>query len=561
MAPAFDPKMIEEFQKGIRTRDIERVQTALDAGVDPSTPIDGHHPLLLLLYVEYSRSQAKVEGKMSYEQFHESSSKLVELLLARGVKLVEEEKYATGGHQYLVDKLLSSPRLADVSTVVLHAISQSLAEKGCAYQPDTNRFIIAHLIDVARKGDDYKAHITNALNMLETVHKIVRQRLEIPQEGSIEHALVTRYNNQLDYWTHAFERPPLRRVFAEMELGNPDLPPSAASGRTEARPQAKAKAKAEENMSQFVKVLPKKSPQQVLADMDELVGMEEAKGEARALVLRSQFDAARKVGGLKITPQVMHTVLEGNPGTGKTTVARHRAELLHSLGLAGNRYVEISRENMVGQFVGHTEKNMTDLFNQADVIFIDEAYNLVGDKNSKVDFGNRVVDALMNALENRRDKLTIFFAGYPKEMEEFLASNPGLKSRITHYQHLPDYSTEELGKIMDGLLKKAGMKMESDAREYALTQLEAAKNAMGPRDFGNARIVRTLVEQLPNKMAERLFSQEGREMTSGLLVVPGPEELSTVKLADVKALNLKEKMGVKAPGRKVVGFKGSWSTS
>ncbi|MCE9507398.1 MAG: AAA family ATPase [Alphaproteobacteria bacterium] len=546
MAAGFNPKMIEEFQKGILARDIERVQKAIDAGVPPSTFINGHHPLELLLHVDYAADKMN----MTAEQFHQRGAELVDLLLDHGVKLVEEEKYATTNCQYLADRFLISKRLADLSTVLIHAISQSLEENGFPYEPDTNGFV-AHYLDYvgAKKGDDLKFHVTNALKQLESAHDTVRQRLTFPQAEE-EKFIVREFHDRLDYWMHAFERPKLRSIFAELELGNPDNPWAAGPAKTDARPETKTKTKAAdgEGMSQFVKILPKKQPQQVLAEMNELVGMSDAKGNALALVLRAQFDAARVATGLPNTTQALHTVFEGNPGTGKTTMARKRAELLHSLGLVGNRYVEISRENMVGQYIGHTEKNMVDLFNSADVVFIDEAYNLVGDKDDKKDFGNQVVNALMTALENRRDSLTVFFAGYPEEMRNFIASNPGLQSRITHYQSLQDYSGEELGQIMDDLLKKAGLKMEPEAREYAVEQLVFAKTAIGARDFGNARIVRTLVEQLPNKMAERLFGQ-----TSGILEV---EALSTVKKSDVEALNLAEKLGISVePPRTLIGYK------
>ena len=548
----FDPKMIEKFQKAIVARDVMGVWNALDNGIVPSTQVDGHHPLELLLYGDHSAKNSK----LSYEQFHQNGSEIVELLLSRGVKLVEEEKHATANCDYLVDRFLASKRLADLSTVVIHALSQSLEENGYPYEPDINGYIANYLDDAGLKeGDDLKRHITNALKQLESVHEIVQQRLEFP-ETAIEKDIVLNHNDKLDYWMHKFERPKLRKVFADLNLGNPDGLWAAGSRKED--PRAQGEEQEEKNADSLAKILPKKSPQQVLAEMNKLVGMSDAKDDAQALWLRAQFDAACSSSGLPVMKQGLHTVFEGNPGTGKTTMARHRAELLHALGLVGNRYVEISRENMVGQYIGQTEKNMVDLFNQADVIFIDEAYNLAGEKGDKKDYGNRVIDALMTALENRRDTLTVFFAGYPEEMRVFIDSNPGLRSRITHYQHLPDYSTEELGQIMDSLLKNAGLKMEAEAREYALQQLEEAKNAMGPKDFGNARIVRTLVEQLPNKLAVRLF---GQKTASGLSPVPGKEVLTTVRKADIEALNLTKKLGVSAAKNQAlnrVGFKGSW---
>jgi AAA+ superfamily predicted ATPase/uncharacterized protein (UPF0297 family) len=550
-----NPKMIEKFQKAIRNRNVADVYNALENGVNPSTQIDGCHPLELLMYDEVSKN-----SDLSAEEFHRNGSELVELLLLRGVKLVEEERYATTNCEYLVDRFLASKNLEDTATIVLHALFQSLEEKGYSYEPQINCYVADYLLNLGLKeGDDLKFHVTNSLEHLQEVHDLVRRRLEFPQTA-IERAIVADYFGQsgkLDYWIHKFERPKLKTVYAELGLGNPDGPWSAGSRKEDQNMQTKEKA--EEGMAQHVQILEKKQPQQVLTEMDQLIGLTKAKSEAKALMLRAQFDAAREVIGLPSVKQGLHMVFDGNPGTGKTTWARKQAELLHSLGLVGNRYIEISREHMVGQFIGQTEKNMVDLFKQADVVFIDEAYNLVGDREDKKDYGNQVLNALMTALENKRDTLTVFFAGYPEEMRKFIASNPGLKSRVTHYQHLDDYSTEELGQIMDSMLKKGGLKMEPEARKYALAQLETAKAAMGSRDFGNARIVRTLVEQLPNKMAERLFSQAGEEMTSRLVVVPmGKEELSTVRKSDIEALNLTETLGVSAEKKVVmnrVGFK------
>ena len=338
------------------------------------------------------------------------------------------------------------------------------------------------------------------------------------------------------------------KKFNEHSVKNPQKTPDDAlllSSLIEKNsPQQKWTTDTKGDMGQFVTILKKKSPQQVLAEMDELVGMEDIKKEAQKLILRTQFDAICEIKKLKTTNQTLHTVRTGNPGTGKTVTARLWAELLYSLDLAGPRYAEVSREKVIAGYIGQTEGKALELINTADQIFIDEAYNMVlpGDTEKK-DFGTQIVNALMTAMENNRDSLVVSFAGYPDEMEEFIASNPGLSRRIPHRHNFPDYTIEQLGEIMDRNLAKAGRKIDEEAKECVLKQLAEIKKAVGERNFGNAGLVRTIVEQLPNEMAERLFGQEAKAVTSSLIVAaPSDEDLVTVRKSDVEGLNLIKKM-------------------
>jgi SpoVK/Ycf46/Vps4 family AAA+-type ATPase len=200
---------------------------------------------------------------------------------------------------------------------------------------------------------------------------------------------------------------------------------------------------------------------------------------------------------------------------------------------------------------------MVEFFKLADTIFIDEAYNLFSDSSDKRDFGIRVIDALMTALENKRDHLNVFLAGYPDRMNELLTSNPGLQSRIAHYINLPDYSMDELKEIMRRGVEKAELKMDKDAQKHVLEGLENLREAVGPENFGNARIVRTIVEQLPTKMAERLFGAAGDALTSkDALPELTREELQRVVKADVEDLGLPDSRPVpvvEKPAR-LIGF-------
>ncbi len=550
-----DPHLLltTKFEKGIRARNVELVRQTLKAGVYAGTRVDGLHPLQALLYQEYGdfdaegrpvkpgTFQATVNGK---KEFNAQGSRILNLLLEHGVDLLEEQRSAVQDRACLADLLLLSQHGHDVVTVVIHAIQQSLQQGGKVYQPHTGKFITSFLKRLGAEISDINAVI--AFNFLQTVHETVRLRFEDPR-SKIEMDIVDRYGDKIGFWVNDLKAPVLTPVFGR-QVRNVNTTTNQGDARS------KAETAAGNKMSQHVKVLEKKTPAQVLAEIDAMIGMEDVKREARSLWVRSQWDAARAVNGEPEVSQVLHTALVGNPGTGKTVSARLRAELLHALGLAGNKYIEISRENMVGGFIGHTEENMVALFKEADIIFIDEAYNLAGEKEDSNDFGKRVVDALMIALENPKKPLVVFFAGYPHEMKKFLASNPGLQSRIPHLLPMPDYSLEELGQILDLNLAKAGLKIETEAQEYVLAQLKTVKQARGPRDFGNARDVRTIVQQLPNQMAMRLFD-ENEESVTGLVVVPSKEALSTVTKADVEALGLVKKLGASAePHKNQYGF-------
>lgn len=553
MAKVIKIKAVEDFQKGMRSRNVQLVKQALNAGVSPLTPVDGFHPLEVILYANYKQFVKAVRaGKLDTaippeETFCAQGARILDLLLQTGeIDLLAKTQYG----DLLVDRLLLGEYVPDVVKVVMHAIVQSLEDGGEVYQPDMVRIINNTLrsMDVAASA----THATNVFSFLKEVHDEVRFCLMNPKER-IEWDIIENYDAEtISYWMKDLDMPEFS--YAKGGLSQP----GAGSGKSDpgnkslSDPYAKAAAKTEEDVSQHVKLLPKKTPGQVMAELNGLIGMETVKKEAQSFIYRAQWEAARGVFGSSALKQSLHTAFVGNPGTGKTITARLRAELFHSLGLTGNRYIEISRENMVGQFIGQTEAKMVEIFKQADVIFIDEAYNLVDDSSDNKDFGKRVIDALMIALENNQN-LTVMFAGYPVEMEKFLSSNPGLKSRVPHTISMPDYSLEELGRIMDLNLKKAELTIATDARMHAIEQLAAIKEASGERNFGNARVVRSLVEQLPNKMAERLFGQAAAEVTSAIVTVPGQQDLSTVVKDDVEALGLVKKFRA-APKPFQMGF-------
>lgn len=556
MPAAFDPKMIDVFDKAIALRNPEMLKQALAGGVDPATPTaQGAHPLGTLLftsYAQWARLNPAAAKDVTADRFNQNTSALIDALLEKNIQLVEPEKYETQDYLYLIDRLLRSTRYADLSTVMLHAIGQSLEQQGYAWRPDVDRFVAAtiSLHEASGVKVDYTECIASALNTLETMHNIVSLRLEEPQTER-EKRIVSQYNDKIDYWMRPFERPPLW-AFLEGQgaFQNPEPAAKAPPVKDQVKEGFQAAAQAEEDkfaklMARFITKLEKKPAVRILKEMDEeFIGLDNLKTDCRKMILRQQFAAARAVADLPDPPQSHSTVFLGPPGVGKTTGARKRAELLYSLGLTGPNYVEISRENLVGAYVGHTEKSMVALFNQADIVFIDEAYNLYDGRPDSNDFGKKVIDSLIIALENRRDSLTIFMAGYPDEMEAFLASNPGFKSRIVNYRTLDGMTLPQLEKVLEQRLAQTGLSIDDDAKELVMKGLKDAQTKLGPKAFGNAREVRKIVEKVPDQMAERLFGAKEGDGDHPVLSVD-KKSLSRVTREDVEALDLEELLGGK----------------
>jgi probable Rubsico expression protein CbbX len=244
----------------------------------------------------------------------------------------------------------------------------------------------------------------------------------------------------------------------------------------------------------------------------ELVGLVPVKTRIREIAALLLVDSQRARFGLTAPRPNLHMCFTGGPGTGKTTVAMRMAELLRCLGyLERGHLVAVTREELVGQYVGHTAPKTREVLKRAmgGVLFIDEAYYLYRAENER-DYGQESIEILLQVMENQREDLVVILAGYQDRMDSFFQSNPGMSSRIAHHIDFPDYTVDELAAIGDLMIGETGYQLSGAGQDTFRDYL--TRRSRQPR-FANARSVRNAVERARLRHANRLFSLDDKEVT------------------------------------------------
>lgn len=252
----------------------------------------------------------------------------------------------------------------------------------------------------------------------------------------------------------------------------------------------------------------KLTEREIFAELDGLVGLASVKEILREVYAFREIQKRRQRLSLAAEPVVFHMIFSGNPGTGKTTVARIIGRMLKNIGvIESGHIVEAERADLVGEYIGHTAQKTREKIKKAfgGILFIDEAYSLA--RGGEKDFGRESIDVLVKAMEDYKNEFVLILAGYPAEMEVFLAANSGLRSRFPIHLQFADYTDEELLTIAEQFCMKREYRLSSRAKSRLNQLLQEERCGQG-RVFGNARAVRNLIERAIRRQAMRLLGRQ-----------------------------------------------------
>ncbi|MEY4354574.1 MAG: hypothetical protein RLZZ609_2815 [Cyanobacteriota bacterium] len=264
---------------------------------------------------------------------------------------------------------------------------------------------------------------------------------------------------------------------------------------------------------------------QLLSDLDEeLIGLRPVKARIREIAALLVVNRAREQMELQTTPPSLHMSFTGRPGTGKTTVAERMSKILHSLGYVKKGHVvTATRDDLVGQYIGHTAPKTKDMLKKAmgGVLFIDEAYYLYRPDNER-DYGAEAIEILLQVMENSRNDLVVIFAGYKERMDVFYQSNPGLSSRVANHIDFPDYTDAELLAIAKLILASENYRFSEEATEAFSLYIKRRRQLPY---FANARSIRNAIDRARMRQANRLFTEMGSTLSK--------TDLMTIEASDI----------------------------
>jgi len=274
--------------------------------------------------------------------------------------------------------------------------------------------------------------------------------------------------------------------------------------------------------------------EQVLAQLDrDLVALAPVKERIREIAALLVIDRLRAAAGLDSSRPSLHMSFTGNPGTGKTTVALRMAEILHKLGyIEKPKVVSVTRDDLVGQYVGHTAPKTREVLKRArgGVLFIDEAYYLYRPENER-DYGQEAIEILLQVMEAERESLVVVLAGYRDRMETFFRSNPGMGSRVAHHIHFPDFDVDELMAIAALMLERQNYELSPDA-ELAFHEY-VERRVLRPR-FAYGRSIRNAIDRARMRQASRLYDRSDTLERADLV---------TIEEADIRASSVFDEDG------------------
>lgn len=445
------------------------------------------------------------------------------------------------------------------ATVVVENIQYILNED--SQQDDRDRELIDALEKVMREKKDVLSIILTAspsakrklLAVNATMQDSVQAIIEIPEYATVElFSIIKKLAQKKALLIHEnAEKVLMRKIDVERNL--PDFMNAITLNRIIEEAAGKMAERYFENSDSsesamvylraedFEVEMETENLEELIAELDALIGLKSVKNEIKKRIeaITVQQHAQQAGSERADGTGTLHMLFMGNPGTGKTTVARMLGKIYQQLGVLprGNQIVECTRANLVGMYQGHTANLVRQKAKEAmgGVLFIDEAYALCRDKNDS--FGHEAVDELMTVLENNRDNMMVIFAGYQKEMEAFLKSNSGFNSRIRKQIMFEDYTVDEMEEIFLHMVSKANMQMEPEVKNL-LKDMLATKSRVP--DFGNARGVRNLFDEVIEAMNERVSSLKS------LGIELGKSAYDTITDADIKAVAGKKMDGEKS---------------